>query len=86
MSPMKKSVPQRFNLARQRVELRHRLDGRLAVFFKGEKLTMLQPTQLGPPKLEQFNPLPSQLAALKKRNSVKPAAGHPWRRAQRAAF
>ena len=96
------SVPRSFNLARQRVELRHRLDGRLAVFFKGEKLTMLQPAQLGPPKLEQFDPQPSQLAGQtvgktkketsappavpKKRKTFKPAADHPWRRAQRVAF
>ena len=53
------AVPRRNNLAGQRVELCHRLDGRLALFFKGEKLTMLQPAQLGPPELEQFNPLSS---------------------------
>jgi transposase len=96
------SVPKRFNLAGQRVELRHRLDGRLAVFFRGEKLTMLQPAQLGPPKLEQFEPHPSELAgptvdnaksqpsalpaAPKKRKHYKPAADHPWRKAQRAEF
>lgn len=92
------SVPKRFNLAGQRVELRHRLDGRLAVFFMGEKLTMLQPAQLGPPKLEQFEPHPSELAgplvgflryppaAPKKRKQYKPAADHPWRKAQPAGI
>jgi hypothetical protein len=96
------SVPKRFNLAGQRVELRHRLDGRLAVFFKGEKLTTLHPAQLGPPKLEQFEPHPSELAGLTgdnakrkpsappaapaKPNTYKPAANHPWRQAQRVAF
>lgn len=90
------SVPRRLNLARQRVELRHRLDGRLAVFYKGQKLTMIQPAQLGPPKLEQFDPLPSELAgptvdnaksqpsalpaAPVKRKKYKPPANHPWRR------
>jgi transposase len=96
------SVPKRVNLAGQRVELRHRIDGRLAVFLKGEKLTMLQPAQLGPPRLEQFEPHPSELAgpmvdnaksqpsalpaAPKKHKQYKPAADHPWRKAQRAAF
>jgi hypothetical protein len=96
------TLPQRLHLAEQRVELRHRLDGRLAVFFKGEKLAMLQPAQLGPPQLEQFDPHPTELAgqpvgnpksqpaappaAPKKRKHYKPAADHPWRQAQRAAF
>jgi transposase len=90
------AVPRRLNLAGQRVELRHRLDGRLAVFHKGQKLTMIQPAHLGPPKLEQFDPLPSELtgptadntknqtsappAAPVKRNQYKPPENHPWRR------
>lgn len=90
------SIPKRYRLAGQRIELRHRMDGRLAVFYKGQKLTMIQPAELGPPQLEVFIPAERELAgqpaqnttketaappaALKKPKRTKPAANHPWRR------
>jgi transposase len=96
------SIPTGYKLARQRIELRHRMDGRLAVFYKGKKLTMIQPAELGPPKLDLFIPAERELArqpapittkepaappaAPLKRQPNKPAADHPWRKAQRAAF
>jgi hypothetical protein len=55
-------IPVRLNLARQRIQLHHRMDGRLAVVYKGEVLGMLQPAQLGPPRLEEFTPAPQHLA------------------------
>lgn len=57
-------LPRRLNLAGRRVELRHRMDGRLAVYYQGQKVTTLQPAQLGPPHLEQFDPAPEHLASL----------------------
>ena len=76
------------------------MDGRLAVFYKGEKLTMIQPAQLGPPQLEVFTPAAHELAgrpvtqpkkktaappAVKKTpKKVKPSVNHPWNRAARA--
>lgn len=90
------SIPTRYKLAGQRLELRHRMDGRLAVFYQGQKLTMIQPAQPGPPQLDVFIPAERELAgqpaqnatketaappaAPKKRRSKKPAADHPWRR------
>ncbi len=49
-------LPVRLNLAGRRIQLHHRMDGRLAVVYKREVLGLLQPTQLGPPRLEQFEP------------------------------
>jgi transposase len=92
--------PVRLNLARRRVELRHRMDGRLAVVYQGQTLGLLQPAQLGPPCLNEFLPDAQHLAlksaltlpltsqdAIDKppRAPAKPAADHPWRRTQRAA-
>jgi hypothetical protein len=90
------SIPTRYKLAGQRIELRHRMDGRLAVFYKGQKLTMIQPAELGPPQLDVFIPAERELAgqpaqnatketaappaAPKKPKQNKPAADHPWRR------
>ena len=55
-------LPIRLNLAGRRVALRHRMDGRLAVSYKGEVLGLLQPAQLGPPRLEEFVPASQHLA------------------------
>ena len=55
-------LPVRLNLAGRRVALRHRMDGRLAVTYKGEVLGLLKPAQLGPPHLEKFAPDPQHLA------------------------
>ena len=55
-------LPIRLNLARRRIQLHHRMDGRLTVVYKGEVLGTLQPAQLGPPRLEEFTPAPQHLA------------------------
>ena len=55
-------LPARLNLAGRRVELRHRMDGRLAVVYQGQVRCLLQPAQLVPPRLEQFDPAPQHLA------------------------
>jgi len=55
-------MPIRLNLAGRRITLRHRMDGRLAVSYKGEVLGLLKPAQLGPPVLENFIPDPQHLA------------------------
>jgi hypothetical protein len=55
-------LPARLNLAGRRVELRHRMDGRLAVVYKGQVRCLLQPAQLVPPRLEQFDPAAQHLA------------------------
>jgi hypothetical protein len=60
-------IPVRLNLAGRRIQLRHRLDGRLAVVYKQQVLGLLQPVQLGPPRLEQFEPAAKHLA-----NSLPP--------------
>ncbi|MGB3717811.1 MAG: hypothetical protein WA996_25605, partial [Candidatus Promineifilaceae bacterium] len=55
-------LPVRLNLAGRRVELCHRMDGRLAVVYQGQVHCLLQPAQLAPPRLEQFDPSPQHLA------------------------
>jgi transposase len=55
-------LPVRLNLARRRIQLHHRMDGRLAVVYNRQVLGLLQPAQLGPPRLEQFEPAPKHLA------------------------
>jgi len=55
-------LPVRLNLAGRRIQLHHRMDGRLAVVYKGQVLGKLQPAQLGPPRLEEFTPAPQHLA------------------------
>lgn len=52
----------RTNLASRRVELRHRMDGRLAVAYQGQVLGLLEPALLEPPRLEQFEPAPKHAA------------------------
>jgi transposase len=89
------SLPGTLNLARRRVELHHRMDGRLAVVYQGQHLGLIQPVVLGPPRLETFmpaaqhlpTPRPSQPppapvdpAAPRPRQPPKPAPDHPWRR------
>ena len=55
-------IPVRLNLAGRRIQLCHRMDGRLAVVYKGQVLGLLQPAQLGPPRLEKFEPAVKHLA------------------------
>jgi hypothetical protein len=68
-------LPVRLNLAGRRVALRHRMDGRLAVAYKGEVLGLLQPSQLGPPHLKEFLPAPQHLA--QRRPKVATSTAHP---------
>jgi transposase len=56
-------IPVRLNLAGRRIQLRHRMDGRLAVVYNHQVLGLLQPAQLGPPRLEQFEPAAKHLAS-----------------------
>lgn len=51
-------LPARLNLAGRRLALHHRMDGRLAVVYQQQVLGLIQPAQLGPPRLEQFVPAP----------------------------
>lgn len=93
------STPVRLNLAGRRVALHHRMDGRLAVVYGEHLLGLIQPAQLGPPRLEQFIPALQHLAArpLSTQQPVPatqptgstpaiPAYDHPWRRQGRAAL
>ena len=88
-------LPARLNLAGRRVQLRHRMDGRLAVAYQGRVLGMFQPAQLGPPRLEMFEPAPQHLASLPPQKPVpvtngtagktpriypKKPRSHPWKR------
>ncbi|MGW8318301.1 MAG: hypothetical protein ACWGPS_03575, partial [Candidatus Promineifilaceae bacterium] len=80
--------------------LRHRMDGRLAIVYHDQVLGLLQPAQLGPPRLEVFEPAPQHLAprsrptpspangspAAPPRTYAKPDYNHPWRREGRAFY
>lgn len=95
-------LPARLNLAGRRVALHHRMDGRLAVVFGDLVLGLLQPAQLGPPRLEQFQPAPQHLASPSPpaqqlptplptsipadATPSPPSYDHPWRRQGRASF
>lgn len=57
-------IPVRLNLAGRRIQLHHRMDGRLAVVYQGQGLGLLQPAKLGPPRLELFEPHPKHLASI----------------------
>ncbi len=72
-------LPGRLNLAGRRIQLHHRMDGRLAIVYKGQLLGKLQPAQLGPPRLEEFTPAPQYLAPrmLSAVTSVQPPAPKP---------
>jgi transposase len=82
--------PQRKSYAKAKVELRHYLDGRLAVFYQGQNLVTFQPADSPtPPRVGQFQPATPispppkpQAAKLPKQPTIpwKPPADHPWRR------
>jgi transposase len=81
--------PQRKSYAKAKVQLRHYMDGSLAVFYQGECLVTFQPATAAPPRIGQFQPAhPAPPAAKpqaekrpkKSRKPWKPAADHPWRR------
>jgi len=80
--------PGRKSYAKARVELRHYLDGSLAVFYQGQHLVTFQPATSTPPRVGLFQPatpasLPPkpQAATLPKPPGQpwKPPADHPWR-------
>jgi hypothetical protein len=56
-------LPLRTNLAGRRIALHHRMDGRLAAVYQEQVLALFQPAQLGPPRLEQFEPAARHLVA-----------------------
>lgn len=79
--------------ARARVDLHHSMDGRLAVLYQGQLLTVFGPAEPGPPRVDHFCPknvaTPSFMPAKPVRSSgvsiasqpvAKPALNHPWRR------
>lgn len=80
---------QRISFAKARVELRHYLDGRLAIFYRDQPLVSFQPTVSAPPRVGQFQPLVppptppkpkgDQLPTFP-RQPWKPPPNHPWRR------
>lgn len=53
----------RHSYARARVELRHYLDGHLAIYHQGEPIAEFQPAEAAPPRVNQFTPAPSPLPA-----------------------
>ena len=78
--------------ARAKVDLHHSMDGRLAVSYQGQLLTIFEPAEPGPPRVERFCPKPeapssqpaepvrTPVPPTAARPPVKPAANHPWRR------
>jgi len=78
--------------ARAKVDLHHSMDGRLAVRYQGQLLTIFEPAEPGPPRVERFCPKPEAPSSkpaepvrtpappTAARPPVKPAANHPWRR------
>jgi len=59
------------NLANRQVQLRHRMDGRLAVLYNNQLLGLLHPAEPGPPRLEVFTPDPRHLAPPRPARSAK---------------
>ena len=81
--------PQRKSYAKARVELRHFLDGSLAVFYQNQNLVTFRPATLAPPRVGTFTPAaaaspPSEpdKARLPKspKQPWKPPSDHPWRK------
>jgi transposase len=80
--------PQRKSYAKARVELRHYLDGSLAVFYQGQNLVAFQPATPAPLRVGDFTPaaLPTPPPPLRPvqvkppRQPWKPPPDHPWRR------
>jgi transposase len=82
--------PQRKSYAKARVELRHHLDGSLAIVYQGQTLATFQPADSpAPPRVGHFQPAapvspppePEMVKLPKQpRQPWKPPANHPWRR------
>ena len=70
--------PQRQSYAKARVELRHFLDGNLAVFYQGNHLVTFQPATSAPPRVGLFTPatlpIPSPLPKPVQAKLPKPPA------------
>jgi len=81
--------PQRKSYAKARVELRHYLDGSLAVFYQGQNLVTFQPASPAPPRVGHFQPAvsappppkPDRIKLPKSTHQPwKPPPDHPWRK------
>ncbi len=81
--------PQRKSYAKARVELRHYLDGSLAIFYQGQILVAFQPATPVTLRVGQFQPAvpaspppkPEKVKLPKPpRQPWKPPPDHPWRR------
>jgi transposase len=80
---------QRISYAKARVELRHYLDGRLAIFHHGRSLVTFQPAHPALPRVKQFQPAAPALPPSEPEEDRlpkppqqpwKPPANHPWRK------
>jgi transposase len=83
--------PARTSYAHARVEVQQRLDGSLAICYKGQTLAVFQPATADPVRVGKFSPAetarPAQPApaepqspSVKTRTPYKPPPDHPWRR------
>lgn len=83
--------PQRYSFAKAKVELRHYLDGSLAVFYQAKHLVTFQPATPAPPRVGLFTPavlptpspppMPVPFRLPKPPTQPwKPPPDHPWRR------
>ena len=77
--------PQRRSYAQAKVELRHDLDGSLAICYQGQTLVTFQPAEPAPPRVGHFHPLAAPVISVPPapkppRQPWKPAPNHPWRR------
>jgi len=81
--------PQRKSYAKAKIELRHFLDGSLAVFYQGQNLVTFQSATLAPPRVGTFTPAapaspppePDKAKLPKSpRQPWKPPPDHPWRK------
>jgi transposase len=70
-------LPVRLNLTGRRVALHHRMDGRLAVVYQDRILGLIQPAQLGPPRLEQFVPAAQPLPIRPPKAVLSPLDSEP---------
>jgi hypothetical protein len=81
--------PDRISYARAHVEVQQRLDGSLAICYKGRTPVMYQPATADPLRVGKFTPAqplaqaqpqPLKPAVTKAGTPYKPPPDHPWRR------
>lgn len=81
--------PDRISYARARVEVQQRLDGTLAICYKGRTLVVYEPATSEPVRVGKFTPAqapvhiqpqPAQPPVARMRTPYKPPPDHPWRR------